>query len=90
MNRGNYIRQVSTPLTAAGRREATDELSRIVSHSHEVLATATTVFPFTWFPDTVTVDREKLTRETDHHQADVLPGCRIHEYSDSGYFERHS
>ncbi|HEX5796888.1 MAG TPA: hypothetical protein VFX86_00685 [Candidatus Saccharimonadales bacterium] len=38
-----------------------DDLETIVKNSNEVLAEATTVFPFTLFPDTVTVDRTKLT-----------------------------
>jgi hypothetical protein len=37
------------------------ELSQTISSSHEVLVQATTVFPFTLFPDTVTLDRAKLT-----------------------------
>lgn len=37
------------------------ELTQTIDHSHEVLAQATTVFPFTLFPDTVTLDRAKLT-----------------------------
>lgn len=41
--------------------EAKRELARAIHGSQEVLETATTVFPFTLFPDTVTVDRAKLT-----------------------------
>ena len=37
------------------------ELEHAIAGSHEVLATATTLFPFTIFPDTVTLDRAKLT-----------------------------
>lgn len=37
------------------------ELKKIVSQSHEVLMAANTVFPITLFPDTVTVDRTKVT-----------------------------
>jgi hypothetical protein len=37
------------------------ELAQTISHSHEILATASTVFPFTLFPDTVTLDRAKFT-----------------------------
>jgi hypothetical protein len=36
-------------------------LKKAVSSSHEVLLSATTVFPFTLIPDTITLDREKLT-----------------------------
>ncbi len=42
-------------------KEAKAELRQAIHGSYEVLATATTVFPFTIFPDTVTVDRAKLT-----------------------------
>ncbi len=41
--------------------EAKQELRQAIHGSHEVLATANTVFPFTLVPHTVTVDREKLT-----------------------------
>lgn len=37
------------------------ELQKIVAQSHEVLMVANTVFPITLFPDTVTVDRTKVT-----------------------------
>lgn len=37
------------------------DLKRSVSNAQDVLVTATTVFPFTLFPDTIRVDREKLT-----------------------------
>lgn len=41
--------------------EAKQELKQAISNSHEVLYTANTVFPLTLFPDTVTIDREKVT-----------------------------
>ena len=44
--------------------EAKKELKKAIEGSHEVLATATTVFPLTLFPDTITVDREKVTIAT--------------------------
>jgi len=37
------------------------ELREIVERSHEILMSANTVFPITLFPDTVTVDRTKVT-----------------------------
>lgn len=40
-------------------REA--DFKKAAEQSNEVLAEATTVFPFTLFPDTLTVDRTKLT-----------------------------
>ena len=36
-------------------------LQKIITQSHEVLAEANTVFPITLFPDTVLVDRTKVT-----------------------------
>jgi hypothetical protein len=38
-----------------------DDLKKIVSQSHEILMSANTVFPMSLFPDTVTVDRTKVT-----------------------------
>jgi hypothetical protein len=43
------------------RHKAERQLHAMVNGTHQVLATATTVFPFTLFPDTITIDREKLT-----------------------------
>jgi hypothetical protein len=37
------------------------ELKAAEANSHDLLYKAETVFPFTLFPDTVTVDREKIT-----------------------------
>lgn len=37
------------------------DLKKIVAQSHEILMSANTVFPFTLFPDTITVDRTKIT-----------------------------
>ena len=37
------------------------ELTQTINSSREVLAQASTVFPFTLFPDNVTLDRAKLT-----------------------------
>lgn len=43
------------------REEAKKELKQAIQGSHEVLGHATAVFPFNFFPDTITVDRTKLT-----------------------------
>jgi len=37
------------------------KIAEAIGHSQEILFSATTVFPFTLFPDTVAVDREKVT-----------------------------
>lgn len=69
MNKYYYDSQVGS--TATPRRQIhkhklplTDsamELTQTINRSHEILIQATTVFPFTLFPDTVTLDRAKLT-----------------------------
>ncbi len=50
------------------------ELQHAIQGSHEVLCTASTVFPFTLFPDTITLDRAKLTvtRRTFFGMAEVM------------------
>jgi hypothetical protein len=53
------------PKPAAGipKRSGDDQndTKRIVEKTNQILAEATTVFPFTLFPDTITLDRRKLT-----------------------------
>ena len=41
--------------------EGPEEMLEITERAHEVLYEANTVFPFTLFPSTLTLDREKLT-----------------------------
>lgn len=41
--------------------EGPEEIIELTERTHEILYSATTVFPFTLVPDTVTLDREKLT-----------------------------
>jgi hypothetical protein len=38
-----------------------DKLLGVTIHSHEILYKAKTVFPFNFFPDTIIIDKEKLT-----------------------------
>ena len=38
-----------------------EELLGVTIHSHEILYKANTVFPFNLFPDTIVIDKEKLT-----------------------------
>jgi hypothetical protein len=38
-----------------------EQLLETAKKSHDILFKATTVFPFTLFPDTITIDREKVT-----------------------------
>lgn len=67
MNKNYYQAQggtIPTPSQIHKHRLVDDsvlELTQTINSSHEILATATTVFPFTLFPDTVTLDRAKLT-----------------------------
>jgi hypothetical protein len=42
-------------------KDKAKDLKKLVELSHEVLMSANTVFPVTLFPDTVTVDRTKVT-----------------------------
>lgn len=46
---------------AEKKQKARKELRKAVGHSNEMLAQAHTVFPFTLFPDTVSIDRGKMT-----------------------------
>jgi len=46
---------------AVANEQKVKDLRKIVEQSHEVLMTANTVFPLSLFPDTVTVDRTKVT-----------------------------
>ena len=43
------------------KKDKMRKLTKIVERSNEVLATATAVFPFDLFPDTVSLDRTKVT-----------------------------
>ena len=60
--RKGFVRQKKA--VAISDRASTPKPPRLTSaavKSHDILFKANTVFPFTLFPDTVTVDREKLT-----------------------------
>lgn len=43
------------------KQEAKEQLSQAVGNSNQILTQATTVFPFTLFPDHITLDREQAT-----------------------------
>jgi len=62
MHRGR-VRQKPKPSEV---KKTTDklELVDVAGESHELLFKTNTVFPFTLFPDTVTLDREKLSFAT--------------------------
>lgn len=63
---------VSIPNSKKAQREK--DLQKIVSQSHEVLMSANTVFPLSLFPDTITIDRTKvtITRRDFFWSSDVL------------------
>jgi hypothetical protein len=43
------------------KKEVEEELHKVVGESHEAILTASTTFPFTPFPDTITIDRTKFS-----------------------------
>lgn len=45
---------------SSDQTKATKQLNETLRNSTDILASATTVFPFTLFPNTATIDREKL------------------------------
>lgn len=66
MNRQRYppISHPSIPLSNVPdpqKQVAEAKLEKAIGDSHDVLARATTVFPFNFFPDTLTIDRSKVT-----------------------------
>jgi hypothetical protein len=79
MNRYDYyyarprFQRVSPPATSSpipsqvqpqAQQDPVQELRKAVHNAHEMIFAATTVFPFTLIPDTITIDREKLTIAT--------------------------
>lgn len=51
----------SRPTIIEDDAKAARQIRETIGNSREILAEATTVFPFTLFPDTAIIDREKLT-----------------------------
>lgn len=58
-HRGYLLQSLSH--LAVNKTKVTDELAATVTTAQEVLTKATTVFPFTLFPDTIAIDRTNLT-----------------------------
>ncbi len=59
---GSFLpRFVSPEDSHASNLRKIDKLRNLAKRSHEVLVSANTVFPLTLFPDTVIVDRSKIT-----------------------------
>lgn len=49
------------PVDNTVQKQKAKELAEAIGNSNDVLFRATTVFPFTLFPDTLTIDRSKIT-----------------------------
>lgn len=56
-----FTRSTAESAKAADKVEKMQKLNKIVEKSNEVLASANAVFPFDLFPDTIIVDRTKVT-----------------------------
>lgn len=77
----------SNPLSVRSWRKDNDKnqssrekLRSLAARSHEIIAQATTVFPFTLFPDTVTLDRTKVTiRRRDFFWSENVVSIRIED-----------
>jgi hypothetical protein len=54
------IRNITDP-TDPAKRKAADELVETLGGAHDSLFRATTVFPLTLFPDTISVDRSQIS-----------------------------
>lgn len=68
----------TTNLNISSAQPKAQELEQIAESANEVLATADTLFPFTIFPDTITVDRVKLTiKRRDFFQVGRLTSIQI-------------
>jgi len=69
-----FTRARSDPVSVAKEKAKKRGLREIASQSHEMLMMANTVFPITLFPDSVTVDRTKvtITRRDFFWSSDVL------------------
>lgn len=57
----NNKEQLKSEVEGSKTAKGPEELEELTEKSLDVLYEATTVFPFTLFPDTLTLDREKLT-----------------------------
>lgn len=61
MIRRGFIRQKPGTKKPIFTRKDRKQLVGVTMKAHDILFSANTVFPFVLFPDTVTMDREKLT-----------------------------
>ena len=61
MTRRGLIRQKLAPKKPSAPPKIPKKLMAVTIQAHDILFRANTIFPFNLFPDTVTLDREKLT-----------------------------
>lgn len=62
------------------KQKTAEELVQAIGDSHDILVRAQTVFPMTLFPDTLTVDRSKITiTKRDFLQAAEVLSIRIED-----------
>ena len=70
------LKKVATKnnVSRSAKKMPAEDIKQIASRSHEIIASANTVFPLTLFPDTVTIDRTKvtITKRDFFWSADVL------------------
>jgi hypothetical protein len=62
--RRGIFRQKNPTNTSTQDQKREQKLETVTQKSHDILFKADTVFPFTLFPDTVTLDREKVSFAT--------------------------
>jgi hypothetical protein len=58
---GNFPHLSRTDAKKEKELEEADKLKKLVKRSHQVLASSRTVFPMTLFPDSIVVDRSKVS-----------------------------
>jgi hypothetical protein len=66
MNQRQYLHFPQTNTSqyspeAAAKHQAEEKLMEAIGDAHDILVRAKTVFPITLFPDTLTIDRTKVT-----------------------------
>lgn len=72
------------PVKPLDARQSAQALKTAIRDSEEVMAQASTIFPFSLFPDTVSIDRAKVTVTKRYFFSDGRDNKLPHR----GYFER--
>lgn len=82
-NKGMAVAKTVSDIAAHGstsQQRTTEELVEAIGNSNDVLARVNTVFPFAFFPSTLTVDRTKLTiTERDFFKTGEVLSIRIED-----------